>query len=56
MDALQDELRKLQRDASYTQSITDVEKIIQQLETAREAIAAGRDSACKPYPAESGLM
>lgn len=41
MDALQIELAKLRRDANLTQSIQDVDKIIQQLERARETILAG---------------
>jgi hypothetical protein len=41
MDVLQVELAKLRRDATLTQSIHDVDKIIEQLENARESIAAG---------------
>lgn len=41
MDALQIELAKLRRDANLSQSIQDVDKIIQQLENARETIASG---------------
>jgi hypothetical protein len=41
MDALQLELAKLRRDANLTQSIEDVDKIIAQLERAREAIVEG---------------
>ncbi|QSZ37471.1 hypothetical protein DSL72_008569 [Monilinia vaccinii-corymbosi] len=40
MDVLAKELAKLQRDSSFNQSIEDVDKIIQQLERAREAIAS----------------
>ena len=42
MDGLQVELAKLRRDANLTQSIEDVDKIIEQLERAREAIVAGK--------------
>lgn len=42
MDILQDELAKLHRDANLTQSIQDVDKIIEQLERARASIVAGR--------------
>jgi len=41
MDVLQRELAKLRRDATLSQSINDVDKIIEQLEKARETIAAG---------------
>ena len=41
MDVLQVELAKLRRDANLKQSIEDVDKIIQQLEKARDTIAAG---------------
>jgi hypothetical protein len=41
MDSLQDDLAKLRRDATLSQSIADVDKIIQQLEKARETIEAG---------------
>jgi FtsZ-binding cell division protein ZapB len=41
MDILQVELAKLRRDANLTQSIEDVQKIIEQLERARELIVAG---------------
>jgi E3 ubiquitin-protein transferase RMND5 len=44
MDALQIELAKLRRDANLTQSIQDVDKIIEQLEMARESIIAGTDA------------
>jgi len=42
MDALQIELAKLRRDANLSKSIEDVDSIIEQLERAREAVAAGR--------------
>ena len=42
MDVLERELIKLQRDSSFEQSLEDVDKIIQQLEKAREAIVAGK--------------
>ncbi|TGO54968.1 hypothetical protein BOTNAR_0255g00080 [Botryotinia narcissicola] len=38
MDVLEKEIIKLQRDSSFDQSIEDVDKIIQQLEKARDAI------------------
>jgi hypothetical protein len=41
MDSLQDELAKLRRVANLSQSIEDVDKIIQQLERARGTIEAG---------------
>lgn len=41
MDALQIELAKLRRDSNLDQSIQDVDKIIEQLEKAREAVVAG---------------
>jgi hypothetical protein len=41
MEALQVELAKLRRDANLTQSIQDIDMIIEQLESARESIAAG---------------
>lgn len=41
MDVLQTELAKLRRDATLSQSIQDVDKIIEQLERARESILAG---------------
>jgi hypothetical protein len=43
MDVLQVELAKLQRDGNLTQSIEDVDKIIEQLERARESIVAGKN-------------
>jgi hypothetical protein len=52
MDALQVELAKLRRDANLTQSIEDVDKIIEQLERAREAIVAGK----KGYFLRSGRV
>jgi hypothetical protein len=44
MDALQIELAKLRRDANLTQSIHDVDKIIKQLENARESIVSGMEA------------
>ena len=41
MDVLQVELAKLRRDANLSQSIEDVDKIIDQLEKTREAIKKG---------------
>ena len=41
MDHLQIELAKLRRDANLKQSMDDVDKIIEQLERARETIIAG---------------
>ena len=41
MDALQQEASKLRKDANLQDSIDDVERIIEQLERAREAIVAG---------------
>jgi hypothetical protein len=38
MDAIQIELAKLRRDSSLSQSITDVDQLIEQLERARETI------------------
>jgi hypothetical protein len=43
MDPLLTELAKLQRDGNLRQSIDDVDKIIEQLEKARETIVAGKD-------------
>jgi len=45
MDHLQIELAKLRRDANLKQSMEDVDKIIEQLERARETIIAEPDSA-----------
>ncbi|KAK0128156.1 hypothetical protein ONS95_000139 [Cadophora gregata] len=45
MDHLQIELAKLRRDANLKQSMDDVDKIIEQLEKARETIIAEPDSA-----------
>ncbi|KAH7319514.1 CTLH/CRA C-terminal to lish motif domain-containing protein [Rhexocercosporidium sp. MPI-PUGE-AT-0058] len=45
MDHLQLELAKLRRDANLKQSMDDVDKIIEQLERARETIIAEPDSA-----------
>lgn len=42
MDALELELARLQRDATLSQSIEDVDKILAQLLEARESIATGR--------------
>jgi hypothetical protein len=44
MDALQIELAKLRRDANLSQSIQDVDKIIAQLENARESIVLGMET------------
>lgn len=44
MDALKIDLAKLQRDANLDQSIRDVEKIIEQLERAREQIVESKNS------------
>ena len=41
MEALQLELAKLRRDSHFTQSIDEVDKIIAQLERAKETIVAG---------------
>lgn len=41
MDPLLIELAKLQKDGNLKQSIDDVDKIIEQLESARETIVAG---------------
>jgi hypothetical protein len=41
MDVLQLELAKLHKDGNLNQSIQDVDKIIEQLERARESIVAG---------------
>ena len=43
MDLLSIELAKLQKDGNLKQSIEDVDKIIEQLERARETIVAGKD-------------
>jgi len=42
MDALQKELAKLRRDGNLKQSLQDVDKIIEQLERARQTIVAGK--------------
>lgn len=42
MDVLEGELAKLQREASLSQGVDDVDKILEQLLAAREAIAAGK--------------
>lgn len=44
MDTLQLELAKLRRDANLTQSLEGVDKIIAQLERAREAIVEGMEA------------
>lgn len=41
MDVLETELARLRRDATLSQSIEDVDKILEQLCGARESIAAG---------------
>lgn len=41
MDVLEKELIKLQKNTSFDQTIEDVDKIIQQLERARDAIDSG---------------
>jgi len=41
MDSLLIELAKLRRDANLTESIQDVDKILEQLEAARESIVQG---------------
>jgi len=43
MDVLQQEASKLQKAANLQDSIDDVDKVIEQLERAREAILAGMD-------------
>ena len=48
MDALQIELAKLRRDANLSQSIHDVDKIIEQLEHARESIVSGTGAIPSP--------
>jgi hypothetical protein len=49
MDPLLLELAKLQRDGNLKQSIEDVDKIIEQLEKARETIVAGEKRIfCEP--------
>ncbi|TVY62713.1 LisH domain-containing protein [Lachnellula suecica] len=45
MDTLQIELAKLRRDANLSESIQDVDKILEQLEAAREAIVQDPNSA-----------
>ena len=56
MDSLQDELAKLRRDASLSQSIQDVDKIIQQLEKARGTIEAGESAIFAGVPVELLFM
>ena len=46
MDGLQLELAKLQKDANLGQTISDVDKIIEQLEKARDTITAGKCAIC----------
>lgn len=55
MDILQLELAKLRRDGNLAQSIQDVDKIIEQLERAREAIVTGTKS-CFLWPEEHGSL
>lgn len=50
MDALQIELAKLRRDANLTQSIHDVDRIIKQLENARESIVSGMEAFLSSLP------
>lgn len=50
MDVLQLELARLQRDANLSQSIQDVDSIIEQLERAREAIVAGERTSKRFWP------
>jgi E3 ubiquitin-protein transferase RMND5 len=44
MDILETELARLQRDATLSQSVEDVDKILEQLCRARDSIAAGEDT------------
>lgn len=46
MDALQIELARMAKGATLGQSIEDVDKILEQLVAAREAIANGMEAAC----------
>jgi len=48
MDNLQIELAKLRRDANLTESIEDVDKILEQLEAAREQIVQGENGISLP--------
>jgi hypothetical protein len=41
MDVLEAELARLQREATLSQSVEDVDKILEQLCMARDSIAAG---------------
>jgi len=41
MDVLETELARLQREATLSQSVEDVDKILEQLFRARDSIAAG---------------
>jgi hypothetical protein len=43
MDTLETELKRLQGDASLSQSIADVDSIIEQILRARDHIAAGKN-------------
>jgi hypothetical protein len=54
MDALQIELAKARRDANFSQSIRDVDSIIEQLEKAREEISAGEKRSWKHLQACHG--
>jgi hypothetical protein len=52
MDPLLLELAKLQKDGNLKQSIDDVDKIIEQLERARETIVAGK----RPISSEPAVV
>jgi hypothetical protein len=55
MDPLLLELAKLQKDGNLKQSIEDVDKIIEQLEKARETIVTGKwPTSCESETAGSG--
>jgi hypothetical protein len=54
MDALQIELAKLRRDANLSQSIQDVDKIIEQLENARESVVSGTENPSHLRHGEAG--
>jgi hypothetical protein len=54
MDALQIELAKLRRDANLSQSIQDVDKIIEQLENARESVVSGAETPSHLRHGEAG--
>jgi hypothetical protein len=49
MDVIQIELAKLRRDASLSQSVADVDRIIEQLERARETILESMALSWKKY-------